>query len=133
LLQKQVLKKQHLEMLNNMKNIFSLDEFFHHLLKIYKHTILKISGVSFKRKYETSENAESISILVENLKITWNKFNTDVIQLLLFDDVFLIVDKIILKLNKDKVQTDSNNEPEKQRITILDLGKFNFEFHQNFP
>jgi hypothetical protein len=127
-----------------------------------RHTLVKISGVSFKRKYKINENIESISILVENLKLTWNKFNKDVLQLLLFDDVFLIVDKIILQLKvddanirnlgktnsiRDKVPTSNNyiptlssqredlpsNTQHKPKITTLDLGKFNFVFELHNP
>ena len=92
------------------------------LLYDNKHTLLKVSTVSFKRKSELNANVEDIWIQVENLKITWNKFNKDVVQLLIFEDVLLIVDKIILKADLKK------KGKEKEKITFLDLGRFNFNF-----
>ncbi len=50
---------------NIMKNIFSLDEFFHHLLKIYKHTILK--EVSVEENTQTIQ--DKILSLCKNVKI----------------------------------------------------------------
>ena len=72
------------------------------------------------------ENTETINITVNDMKITWNKFNKDVIERLVFDDVLMIVDKLILKL-------DVPNKEEVEKISILDFGKFNFVFELNDP
>lgn len=60
------------------------------------------------------------------MKITWNKFNMDVVEKLVFDDILLIVDKLILKI-------DGKNIQQEEKISILDFGKFNFIFELNDP
>jgi len=89
-----------------------------------KHTLIKIFEVSFKR--ETSSvihKEEDIYILANDLKLTWNKFNMDVLHKIIIDDFMLIVDKIVLN-KKDKENDEENNE----QIAVIDFGRFNFKF-----
>jgi hypothetical protein len=108
----------------NIDDIFSSKESYD-LIFDHKHTVIKIFELNFKRDTMSLNNIEDIYIKVKDIKITWNKFNMDIMGILIFKDVLLIVDKIILKLNK------GNNNPDLN--SVLDLGKFNFFFELDSP
>ncbi len=138
------------------------DDFYEELIFDHKHTLMKINQISFKRDKNVYQNAEDIFIFFNDLKITWNKFNMDVLEIILFKDVFQILDKIILKFapldnnkeNNELNDTNSifkknefenlnstknipvmkkNNINELNLISSLDIGRFNFLFELNKP
>ena len=77
----------------------------------YRHTFIKISEFDFKRDENSHTQEQIYKLNVSNGKITWNKFNKDVLFLIIFKDLFLILDKIILKdskKDKDKDKKDEN-------------------------
>jgi hypothetical protein len=98
----------------------------------YKHTLMKVFDITFKRDTMSVRKIEEIYIVVNNLKITWNKFNMDVLGALLFNDVLLIVDKIILKIDSSN-KNEKKSEEELPLISVVDLGRFNFVFELNEP
>ena len=73
----------------------------------YRHTFAKISNVNFSSKMNLINNNKDLSIIIDNVKLTWNKFNKDVLMLLLFEDVLLIIDRIILKIDVKKKNQSS--------------------------
>ena len=76
----------------------------------YRHTFIKISEFDFKRgeKYHTQEQIYKLN--VSNGKIAWNKFNKDVLFLIIFKDLFLILDKIVLKDSKKDKDKDKKGD-----------------------
>ena len=77
----------------------------------YRHTFIKISEFDFKRDENSHTQEQIYKLNVSNGKITWNKFNKDVLFLIIFKDLFLILDKIVLKdskKDKDKDKKDEN-------------------------
>jgi len=91
-----------------------------------KHTFFKIFDISFKRDTLSVKKIEEIYIVINDIKFTWNKFNMDVLEILLFNDILLIVDKIILKIG-------SSDEKKENAPALFDLGRFDFVFELNEP
>jgi hypothetical protein len=122
---------------NNIDDVFNNKEYCD-LIFDKKHTVIKIFELNFKRDTMSLNNIEDIYIKIKDIKITWNKINMDIMGILIFKDVLLIVDKIILKLNKNKNNNlvNPNNNNDGQIIienNVLDLGKFNFVFELDSP
>ena len=65
-------------------------------------------GVFNKEKNPISQE-QKYKLTLTNVKIAWNKFNKDVFIIIIFKDLFLILDKIILKDSKG----DKNKDKEK--------------------
>jgi len=92
----------------NEKKKNSKIEIYEELIFDHKHTLLKINHISFKRDKNINQNAEDVLIIFDDLKITWNKFNMDVLETILFDDVFQILDKIVLKIDSTTICGNEN-------------------------
>ena len=102
----------------------------------YRHTFIKISEFDFKRGKNAHTQEQIIKLNVSNGKIAWNKFNKDVLFLIIFKDLFLILDKIVLKdkkkdkdkdKDKDKKGEISNKEsikPNNKQIDSLSNSNF---------
>ena len=84
--------------------------------------LLKIFDIGLKRESLNVQNLEEIYTKLNGMKITWNKMNMDMINILVFQDVLNIVDKILIKIGTQDKRTTTN---------IFDLGKFNFIFETN--
>jgi hypothetical protein len=78
----------------------------------YRHTFIKISEFDFKRGKNTHTQEQIIKLNVSNGKIAWNKFNKDVLFLIIFKDLFLILDKIVLKDSKKDKDKDKDKKGE---------------------
>ena len=78
----------------------------------YRHTFIKISEFDFKRGENFQTQEEIYKLNVSNGKITWNKFNKDVLFLIIFKDLFLILDKIVLKDSKKDKDKDKDKKGE---------------------
>ena len=111
-----------------------------------RHTFLKISEFIFKREKKSLSQEQIIKLLLKNCKLTFNKFIKDVIYLITSKDLFLIIDKIILKKSKEKdkkeketkgdgtdrkinkkrsknIDTNSNNQINEQSIENLNTSR----------
>ena len=75
----------------------------------YRNNFLKISNVNFKIETNNSNNNKNLNLLIDGFKALWNKFNRDVLLLIIFEDLFLIIDKIILDVNNINSNTKNNN------------------------
>lgn len=103
-------------------------------------TLVKIFQISLKREVSLNIH-EEISTKLEGLKITWNKMNMDMLNIIIFDDIIRIIDKIItdifplLLLQKNiPNQNDSSSQMISMvipNISASDLGRFNFVFESN--
>ena len=95
----------------------------------YRHTFIKISEFDFKRGENSLDKKEIYKLNVSNGKIAWNKFNKDVLFLIIFKDLFLILDKIVLKdSQKDK---DKNGENSNKNESIKKSKNKNLELISN--
>jgi hypothetical protein len=85
------------ENISHQKSIISKKEKFgYNDLKFdIRHTFMKISNFTFQYKIINS-NTTILALLIDTSKITWNKFNKDVLPIIL-KDLLLIIGKIILK------------------------------------
>jgi hypothetical protein len=70
--------------------------------------IIKIININFKRI--SMKKSEDMLIKVNRFEILYNKYNKDLIQLIIFEDVLKIVDKIILKIDLEKETEDEEDE-----------------------
>jgi len=68
-------------------------------------SIIKIINVNFKRI--SMKKSEDMLIKVNRFEILYNKYNKDLIQLIIFEDVLKIVDKLILKVDLEE-ETDED-------------------------
>ena len=94
---------QESENISNQKSIISKREKigYNDLKFDNRHTFIKISNVTFHYKTVNS-NTKKISLLIDTCKIAWNKFNKDVLQIII-QDILLLLDSILKKKkNKDK-------------------------------
>ena len=80
----------------------------------YRHTFIKISEFDFQRGKNAMTQEQIIKLNVSNGKIAWNKFNKDVLFLIIFKDLFLILDKIVLKDSKKDKDKDKDKEKDKK-------------------
>ena len=88
----------------------------------YRHTFVKISEFDFKRGENSYNKEEIYKLNVSNGKIAWNKFNKDVFFLIIFKDLFLIIDKIFLKdTKKDKDKKGENENLKKSKNKNMEL------------
>ena len=85
-----------------MINILDNQEDYEDLKFDYRHTFLKISKIDFMRNTEIFFVQQKYSLVVLNGKITWNKFNKDIFFLIIFKDLFLIIDKMFLSKKNEK-------------------------------
>ena len=76
----------------------------------YRHIFIKISEFNFTNQKNKVMLEENIKSRITNIKIAWNKFNKDVFTLIIYKDLFLIFDKILLKDSKN--DKDKNKEKE---------------------
>ena len=107
-----ILSKLPLDDIDNITNPF---EDYIDLTFDNRHTFIKISEFDFKRGEKAQTQEQIYKLNVSNGKIAWNKFNKDVLFLIIFKDLFLIIDKIVLKdskkdkdKDKDKDKNDEN-------------------------
>ena len=84
----------------------------------YRHTFIKISEIDFKRGENFKTHEQIYKLIVSNGKITWNKFNKDVLFLIIFKDLFLILDKIVLKDSKKDKDKDKKGDISNKIISI---------------
>lgn len=88
-----------------------------------RNVIIKIINTNFKRI--SMKKSEDMLIKVNRFEILYNKYNKDLIQLIAFEDVLKIVDKIILKIDiekeNDSIEFDENklNLNDKPNKSIL--------------
>ena len=75
----------------------------------YRHTFIKISQFDIDKEKNPISQEQKYKLTLTNVKIAWNKFNKDVFIIIIFKDLFLILDKIILKDSKG----DKNKDKEK--------------------
>lgn len=88
---------------DNYRSVSSLKQKQYNDLRFdYRHSLAKISNVNLNSKINLLNKNKDLTIIIDNVKLTWNKFNKDVLMLLLFEDVLLIVDRIILKIDVKK-------------------------------
>ena len=78
----------------------------------FRHTFIKIPEFNLTNQKDQILQ-ENIKLILTNCKLLWNKFNKDVFFLIIFKDLLLIIDKIILK-NKDK---DKDKDKDKEKET----------------
>lgn len=83
--------------------------------------IIKITNVNFKRI--SMKKSEDMLIKVNRFEILYNKYNKDLIQLIIFEDVLKIVDKIILKIDLEKESEDEANETLEAKSELQQQGK----------
>ncbi len=97
------------ENISHQKSIISKKEKFgYNDLKFdIRHTFMKISNFTFQYKIINS-NTTILALLIDTSKITWNKFNKDVLPIIL-KDLLLIIGKIILKKEKNE-NNDKNKD-----------------------
>ena len=112
---------QQSENVSNLKTIVSKREKFgYNDLKFdIRHTFIKISN--FTLHYKTiNSNTKKFSLLIDTCKLAWNKFNKDVLQIILHD-IFLLLDNIILKKKKndDNQKQKKDFTPSKSSRNIL--------------
>jgi hypothetical protein len=85
-----------------------------------RNNFLKISNVNFKIEINSSNNNKNLDLLIDGFKALWNKFNRDVLLLIIFEDLFLIIDKIILDFNNI-----SKKNPNESEINLSSINNFN--------
>ena len=115
---------QQSENVSNLKTTVSKREKFgYNDLKFdIRHTFIKISN--FTLHYKTiNSNTKKFSLLIDTCKLAWNKFNKDVLQIILHD-IFLLLDNIILKKKKndDNQKQKKDFTPPKSSKNILKEG-----------
>ena len=86
----------------------------------FRHTFIKISEFDIINGKNQISDKQIFKLSLTNCKIAWNKFNKDVFVIIIFKDLFLILDKIVLKDSK----SDKDKEKEtKGEDTDRKLGK----------
>ena len=95
------------------------DEDYVDLTFDYRHTFIKISEFDFYRGKSALTQEQIIKLNVSNGKIMWNKFNKDVFFLIIFKDLFLILDKIVLKDSKKGKDKDKDKDKDKKRDSSI--------------
>ena len=95
---------------NEVTEITQYEEEYIDLPFDYRHCFIKISEFDFQRGKNAITQEQIIKLNVSNGKITWNKFNKDVLFLIIFKDLFLILDKIVLKDSKKDKDKDKDNK-----------------------
>ena len=101
--------KKTLSKVESDKETENEDNEFTDLTFDFRHTFIKISEFDIKKGKNPLLEEQIIKLSLTNCKIAWNKFNKDVFIIIIFKDLFLILDKIILK--------DSNSDKDKEKET----------------
>ena len=101
------------------KRTIELSSQYNDLKFDYRHTFAKISNVNLKWSIDHKTNNKELLIYIDNVKLTWNKFNKDVLSLLIFDDVLLIIDRIILKIDLKKQNENNNNNKQTNKVSTI--------------
>lgn len=91
-------------------------------------TLIKIFDIELTRESLNVQNFEEIYTKINGLKIAWNKMNMDTINILVFQDILNIVDKILIKI---KIPKKENEVAQSSNKNIFDLGRFNFIFESS--
>ena len=97
---------------NDITEFTQYEEDYIDLTFDYRHTFIKISEFDFQRGKNAITQEQIIKLNVSNGKIAWNKFNKDVLFLIIFKDLFLILDKIVLKDSKKDKDKDKDKKGE---------------------
>ena len=87
----------------------NIDNEFIDLTFDFRHIFIKISVFDAMKGKNPISDEQIFKLSLTNCKIAWNKFNKDVFFLIIFKDLFLIIDKIFLK--------DSKNDKDKEKET----------------
>ena len=93
-----------------------------------QNTLIKIFDIELTRESLNVQNFEEIYTKINGLKIAWNKMNMDTINILVFQDILNIVDKIFIKI---KIPKKENEIVQSSNKNIFDLGRFNFIFESS--
>jgi hypothetical protein len=122
---------QESENISNQKSIISKREKigYNDLKFDNRHTFIKISNVTFHYKTVNS-NTKKISLLIDTCKIAWNKFNKDVLQIII-QDILLLLDSILKKKknkNKKKKKKKKNYKKKNNKKKIKNNNK---KYNQN--
>ena len=100
---------------NNLLMIENMDD-SEDLRLDYKNSFIKFSKIEFSRNNEISYEHQKFKLVATDGKVSWNKFNKDVLFIIIFKDLFLILDKMVLSKKKDK---KTNNDSELSRSKSL--------------
>ena len=116
-MKKNEFKREKEEFLSRKSNDFQFeiknteqDEDYIDLTFDYRHTFIKISEFVFHRGKNSLTKEQIIKLNVSNGKIMWNKFNKDVFFLIIFKNLFLFLDKIVLKDSKKDNDKDKDKK-----------------------
>ena len=110
-------------------NDYSLfEDNFEELKFDFNNTLFKIYNINLKRDSSQEDNSEELNIFLNDMKITWNKLNMDMVNILVFEDILNIIDNILLKIYPTE---EEKEEKDKISEKTFDLGRFNFIFEIN--
>ena len=105
-----------------------LEDNFEELKFDFNNTLFKIYNINLKRDSSQEDNSEELNIYLNDMKITWNKLNMDMINILIFEEILNIIDNILLKIYPVE---EEKEEKDKISEKTFDLGRFNFIFEIN--
>ena len=110
-------------------NDYSLyEDNFEELKFDFNNTLVKIYNINLKRDSSDEKKLEELNINLNEMKVTWNKLNMDMVNILIFEDILNIIDNILLKIYPIEEEKD---EKDKISENTFDLGRFNFIFEIN--
>ena len=78
----------------------------------FRHIFIKISEFDVMKSKNPLTGEINFKLSLTNFKMAWNKFNKDVFTLIIFKDLFLIFDKILLKDSKSDKDKDKEAKGE---------------------
>ena len=106
------------------------NKFYQELPFNFNEVLIKMHEIQLKRDNLNNKELIETNICLDDIKVTWNKMNLDIISILVCEEILPIINAILKKLSKDENKNLNLNKNNKNNIISND-NLMNYKYKRN--